>query len=364
MKKAIGILFIIMSFFSIIFLVDFNTELIKIIKDVTFIIFLLTIEVIFSLMKKRKNLISLLEICIIIMAVCLKITAIIYLLPIIIFRIFHKVNMLYSMCISIGILYLFKDIDYFNLIIYTIIVNLYLYEVKKGDIDKKILKEKNRSNREENYRMLEDINNLEQYLEQNALIASLKERNFMAQKLHDHLGHRITSSLMQLEVTKETIDSDKEMSKKYLNTAMENLRTGMDEIRKMLKGVKPREKVLGIEDIKEHILKFQYSSRIRTNLKTEGDLERINLKLWLIIEENLKEALTNIAKYSEANLVTISILVYNKILRVEVRDNGKGSEFKRVGLGLKGIRERVEGENGRLEYFNDNGFVINMVFKI
>lgn len=186
----------------------------------------------------------------------------------------------------------------------------------------------------------------------------------MAQKLHDHLGHRITSSLMQLEVTKETIDLDKEMSKKYLNTAMDNLRTGMDEIRKMLKGVKPREKVLGVEDIKEHILKFQYSSRIRTNLKIEGDLEKITIKLWIIIEENLKEALTNIAKYSEANLVTISILVYNKILRVEVRDNGKGSDFKTIGLGLKGIRERVERENGRVECFNDEGFVINMVFKI
>lgn len=364
MKKATGILFIIMSFFSIIFLVDFNTELIKIIEDVTFIISILTIEVIFSLMKKGKIFISAVEICIIIITVFLEVKAIIYLLPIIIFRIFYKVNIFYSICISIGIVYLFKDIDYFNLIIYTIIVNLYLYEVKKGDIDKKILKEKNRSNREENYKMLEDINNLEQYLEQNVLITSLKERNFMAQKLHDHLGHRITSSLMQLEVTKETIDLDKEMSKKYLNTAMDNLRTGMDEIRKMLKGVKPREKVLGVEDIKEHILKFQYSSRIRTNLKIEGDLEKITIKLWIIIEENLKEALTNIAKYSEANLVTISILVYNKILRVEVRDNGKGSDFKTIGLGLKGIRERVERENGRVECFNDEGFVINMVFKI
>ncbi|WP_370649794.1 ATP-binding protein [uncultured Clostridium sp.] len=75
----------------------------------------------------------------------------------------------------------------------------------------------------------------------------------------------------------------------------------------------------------------------------------------------MKEALTNAAKYSNATKINVSILVFNMFYRVEVRDNGNGVERLAKGLGLSGIEERLEEINGRVEYYNDNGFVINMV---
>ncbi len=53
--------------------------------------------------------------------------------------------------------------------------------------------------------------------------------------------------------------------------------------------------------------------------------------------------------------------MFNMFYRVEVRDNGNGVERLAKGLGLSGIEERLEEINGRVEYYNDNGFVINMV---
>lgn len=50
--------------------------------------------------------------------------------------------------------------------------------------------------------------------------------------------------------------------------------------------------------------------------------------------------------------------------RVEIRDNGRGVEKLSKGLGLRGIEERLEEINGRVEYYNDNGFVVNMIIKI
>ena len=38
-----------------------------------------------------------------------------------------------------------------------------------------------------------------------------------------------------------------------------------------------------------------------------------------------------------------------------------GAEKLSKGLGLRGIEERLEEINGRVEYYNDNGFVVNMV---
>ena len=288
-----------------------------------------------------------------------------FLLPIVIFKIVkNKINIFASIVINIGIIAYLSRENLFYMTIYIIIVNLYLYEAKKQYENGLEIKAFNRGQRYESHLMENKIRNLERYLEQNNIVTSLKERNFMSQKLHDHLGHRITSSLMQLEVTKESLGKNDELANKYLITAMNNLREGMDEIRGVLRNVKPRDKVMGIENIKEQLLKFEYSTDIRTSLKIEGDTNKLILKVWMVIQDNLNEALTNAAKYSMANEINISIFIYNKIARIEFRDNGKGYENLNKGLGLRGIDERVQNLGGRVEYYNDKGFVINMIFNL
>ena len=242
-----------------------------------------------------------------------------------------------------------------------IIINLYLYEIKDKLNEKEKYKKLNKVTSNSKIVMEKKIDELEKYLDQNNIITVLKERNFIAQKLHDHLGHRITSSIMQLEVTKEMIGNNDEIAKKYLDTAMGNLREGMEEIRDFLRQVKPGQSVIGIETIKELVLKFQYATGIETVFLCEGDTSAIRLMELKIIEENIKEALTNAAKYSNATKITVSILVFNMFYRVEIRDNGSGAEKLSKGLGLRGIEERLEEINGRVEYYNDNGFVVNMV---
>lgn len=193
------------------------------------------------------------------------------------------------------------------------------------------------------------------------MLTSLKERNFISQKLHDKLGHRITSSLMQLEVTKETLNSNKELSEKYLESAMKNLRDGMEEIRMFLRNIKPKDKLITIEDIKEIVYKFQYVSGIKTVLNISGSIEKVNYDLLYVIEDNIQEALTNAGKYSNATEIKININIYNKVLRVEVRDNGNGCKKVKYGLGLEGIEKRLKPYKGRIDYYNDNGFVLNMI---
>ena len=159
-----------------------------------------------------------------------------FLLPIVIFKIVkNKINIFASIVINMGIIAYLSRENFFYMAIYIIIVNLYLYEVKKQYEDGLELNEFNRGQRYESHLMENKVRNLERYIEQNNIVISLKERNFMSQKLHDHLGHRITSSLMQLEVTKETLGNNDELANKYLITAMNNLREGMDEIRGSIK---------------------------------------------------------------------------------------------------------------------------------
>ncbi len=262
----------------------------------------------------------------------------------------------------IMITFLRENIAY--LIIYTVILTLYLYEIKEREEESKNLKDIKKDNRKEKFIMEEKVSNFNKYLEQNKVVISLRERNIMAQKLHDHLGHRITSSIMQLEVTKETLGKNNEISMKYLLSAMENLRVGMEEIRTVLRNVKPKDRTITIENIKKLLLEFQYNSGIKTHFYLEGEVEKLGVKRLIVIEENIKEALTNALKYSKASQINVSILIYNKVARIEIKDNGQGSSNIKKGLGLIGMEERLEKINGNMKIDGSDGFTLNMILNL
>ena len=262
----------------------------------------------------------------------------------------------------IMITFLRENIAY--LIIYTVILTLYLYEIKEREEESKNLKDIKKDNRKEKFIMEEKVSNFNKYLEQNKVVISLRERNIMAQKLHDHLGHRITSSIMQLEVTKETLGKNNEMSMKYLLSAMENLRVGMEEIRTVLRNVKPKDRTITIENIKKLLLEFQYNSGIKTHFHLEGEVEKLGVKRLIVIEENIKEALTNALKYSKASQINVSILIYNKVARIEIKDNGQGSSNIKKGLGIIGMEERLEKINGNMKIDGSDGFTLNMILNL
>lgn len=366
-KKAITIFMILMSI-GIIILTDVSwTSFEHIIYAMLFILLIDCIQLVKNIIKVNYKIITVIEIILVIISMFMGYTYIALVLSILIFDLFEENLMSYmNMAISIFILFItsleyisIKELTIVSVII--VITNLYLYELKDKFVREEKYKELNKASSNSKVVMEKKIDELEKYLDQNNIITVLKERNFIAQRLHDHLGHRITSSIMQLEVTKEMIGKEDEIAKKSLETAMGNLRQGMEEIREFFRQVKPGQSVIGIETIKELVLKFQYVSGIETAFLCDGDTSSIKLIELRIIEENIKEALTNAAKYSNATKITVSILVFNMFYRVEIRDNGNGVEKLSKGLGLRGIDERMQEINGIVEYYNDDGFVINMI---
>ena len=365
MKKTVSMLVFIMALFGILTTATNISSDISRVLNIGCIVSICILQIIKHLSKLNTKVATAIQLTAVMLAMIYGFSGLEFLLPILIFEVLeNKGNVIVCIVVSLFLIEIIIRIDFFNMAVYTVIVSLYLHEVKKQYIDNEELKAFNKGQRYERYIMQQKIVDLERYLKQNNVTVSLRERNFMAQKIHDHLGHRITSSLMQLEVTKETMGRDNEISRKYLVSAMENLREGMDEIRSVLRNIKPRDRVIGIEDLKELLLKFQYDCGIKTNLKIDGNTEKIKLNIWMVFEENLKEVLTNAAKHSEATEISVHIYIYNKIARIEVSDNGKGCENIKSGLGLRGIEERMQGIGGRVDYSNNNGFVVNMIVNL
>ena len=218
--------------------------------------------------------------------------------------------------------------------------------------------------RSKNYRLTVNIDDAKDFSEQVVYTTKLEERNKISQEMHDKLGHCISASTMQLEAAQIIMDKDEEKAKKMIQNSIENLRDGMNQVRGILRNLKPSSNEIGINKIKFILDKFKSTHGIDMNFVYSGDIDKVDYGIWSIIYDNTREALTNILKYSDATKVIMKIEVLNKMIKVEIRDNGKGSEKIVKGLGITGIEERVESIGGKVIIDGENGFSIITLFKI
>src|SRR5262249_48157597 len=69
----------------------------------------------------------------------------------------------------------------------------------------------------------------------------------------------------------------------------------------------------------------------------------------------VSEALANVGKYAEASVATVTVLRADRRVLVEVSDDGVGGADAARGTGLRGLADRVESLDGRLEVESEPG---------
>jgi signal transduction histidine kinase len=69
----------------------------------------------------------------------------------------------------------------------------------------------------------------------------------------------------------------------------------------------------------------------------------------------VSESLTNAAKYAETPAVDVAVQAEGGVLRVEVRDDGRGGADPAEGSGLLGLRDRVEAIGGTMHLTSPRG---------
>jgi two-component system NarL family sensor kinase len=108
----------------------------------------------------------------------------------------------------------------------------------------------------------------------------------------------------------------------------------------------------------------------RTGIKTQYDSNVEGRRFRDIIETNLyrivQEALTNVARHSEATDVTITLFARKEQLQLTIHDNGRGLAIGKKregsGLGLAGMETRARGLGGtlRMESAEGKGLTIEV----
>ncbi|OQW91407.1 MAG: hypothetical protein BWK79_16970 [Beggiatoa sp. IS2] len=186
------------------------------------------------------------------------------------------------------------------------------------------------------------------------------ERRNLTRELHDEFGQWITAIQADAETIIELaqVESTSARSEKIgiSADAILTIATQMyDLVHSLIRQLRPSglDELGLVESLREIITAWQKRHPEVQCLFTVSDdfknlEENINITLYRIVQE----CLTNIAKYSKATLVTIQLQIDSaeETLILEVTDNGQGMhpvQHKR-GLGLIGMRERVEALLGKM----------------
>ncbi|MDB5120685.1 MAG: Sensory box histidine kinase [Sphingobacteriales bacterium] len=220
------------------------------------------------------------------------------------------------------------------------------------------------------YTIIEDIterNELERYrktitdqqllLQKEITSATIKtqeeERRRIAERLHNSLGQLLYGVKLLLDKSKlKMLDLQHDT---YLNIQKANqlLSECIRESRRISHELTPTIlQDFGLKDAIEEICQ-QLSGSVIFQLRYTGAQRLLNKNLEITLYRILQELMLNIVKHAEALQAKVIIEVSEKIIYVNVKDNGKGFEEidmkSSKGIGLKTIKNSVHLFNGSLK---------------
>lgn len=188
--------------------------------------------------------------------------------------------------------------------------------------------------------------------------AELMERYRIARELHDHLGHDLTGAMLALQAF-DYVEDPKE-AEKFLLEVKNRLERSTKNLRETVHNMTPITQI-GVERI-ESILRNFHQADIE--YQKSGDMLSVPAYIWGLIDSCLKEALTNVARHSNASRVEVDLHVTESIVRLSVHDNGTVKEKSQTGSGLRSLQLRSRSMGGSLSISRENGFLLVCVIPL
>lgn len=213
---------------------------------------------------------------------------------------------------------------------------------------------------EENNKQLNTLNNeLASYMETLEELTVAKERNRMARDIHDTLGHTLMSVLKLIDVS--LMKCNLEVSD-TLNTARNIIAQNIQEVRQSVMGLVPAKiENMGLYQVLQSMAnEFSFASGVSIICEFEGDFKKISAEQSVAIYKIYQEALTNAVRHGKASNIVIKINIEDRI-NIYIKDDGIGCGDIKAGLGLTGMKDRVESLGGKIEFETSEGFGIRII---
>ena len=198
------------------------------------------------------------------------------------------------------------------------------------------------------------------------------ERRNLARELHDEFGQSLNAIMIDGVGIRDTTrdDSDAHRHAQSILRISGQLFSGMRDLLKQLRPLALDE--LGLQPALEHLVDDWRRRYPKVEWLSEFELEdnQFDEPSNMTIYRFIQEGMTNIVKHSDASLVKLSVSLDAKSSRVTmgVSDNGSIATVpqRSEGIGLLGLRERLESLGGKFEssVSRPTGFKIEGYFDV
>lgn len=222
------------------------------------------------------------------------------------------------------------------------------------------------------YHDLQDREERRAKLLRKLITAQEDERKRIARDLHDQTCQTVAALAVGLEtaLTSPTPDEARAKLSEVKGLAARTL----DDLHELIFALRPSV----LDDLGLASAVRWYAARnveprgIAVRCEVEGLEERLPPEIETAVFRAVQEALTNVVRHAGAEAVLLQLSLRDQLLTVEVEDDGRGFDVGSVakpaasgrGLGLLGIRERVEIIGGRLTVDSSPGQGTRLVFEV
>ncbi|MGF7060479.1 sensor histidine kinase [Brassicibacter mesophilus] len=218
-----------------------------------------------------------------------------------------------------------------------------------------------------NNELNESYKKLQEYSAEIEKLIVSKERNRVAQEIHDSIGHSLTALIMHLDLVEKMLDKDIQKSREIIIRTQDLARNSMKEVRKAVYALKEEPISNGLmSSLNELKCNLIISEGIEIYYDIEDNIETLSPGLKDVLFKTIKESFTNGIKHGKATEFKVKIFCLENSLILEIKDNGKGCSKINEGNGLQGIKNRVNVLNGEVEYLSkeEEGFIIIVTIPI
>lgn len=193
--------------------------------------------------------------------------------------------------------------------------------------------------------------------------AQEEERRRVSRELHDEAGQLLTALKLSLEMLREDLDlvqadsTALEPVYNQLDSAIGLSERTMAHIRVLVHNLRPTAlDDLGLNSALEGLC-HDFSQRRAVNIDYQQDADDSLVlpdPVQIVAYRFLQEALTNVSRHAQATNVRVLFQESSSNVCLMVEDNGVGFEIDPAteGIGILGMRERLESVGGQLEIYS------------
>ena len=173
-------------------------------------------------------------------------------------------------------------------------------------------------------------------------LAKIAERERIARDLHDVLGHTLSVIVLKSELAAKLAEKDPVRAAQEIRDVERISRDALAQVRSTVRGYQSRGLMAEVEQAKTALT----AAGVQT--QCEFDAPKLPAAQEGVLALALREAVTNVIRHAKATQCFLSLHQENGHCRLQIKDDGCG-ELSTEGVGLSGMRQRVESLGGELK---------------